>query len=111
MSNHSLIVHGHFYQPTREDPFTGTIPPEAGAYPFQNWNERIYAECYLANVNLGNFEKISFNLGPTLFEWIEKYHQDTNSKIIQQDKAIMTGTYRVFHPPELLWSINFSIIH
>lgn len=86
MSNHSLIIHGHFYQPPREDPFSGVIPPETGADPFSNWNERIHAECYAPNARLGNFEKISFNIGPTLFEWMEKYHRTTNEEIIGQDK-------------------------
>ena len=86
MSNHSLIIHGHFYQPPREDPFTGIIPPETGADPFPNWNERIYAECYYPNAERGNFEKISFNVGPTLFEWLEVNHRPTSEQIVEQDR-------------------------
>jgi len=44
-----VIIHGHFYQPPRESPWTGLISPESGAAPFVNWNERILSECYAAN--------------------------------------------------------------
>ena len=44
-----IIIHGHFYQPPRESPWTGLISPEPGAAPFPNWNERILSECYIAN--------------------------------------------------------------
>ena len=71
-----LSVHAHFYQPPREDPFTGLIPDEAGAEPFKNWNERIFANCYLPNIKLGNFSKLSFNVGPTLANWMEKVHPE-----------------------------------
>ena len=43
----NLIIHGHFYQPFRENPYLGEIPLEEGAHPFEDWNERIYRECYL----------------------------------------------------------------
>jgi alpha-amylase/alpha-mannosidase (GH57 family) len=68
VSLRAIAIHGHFYQPPREDPISGLIPKEAGASPYGNWNERIHAECYLPNAQLGNFEKISFNIGPTLFD-------------------------------------------
>ena len=44
-----LIVHGHFYQPPRENPWTGIVEVEPGAAPFHDWNERIYSECYRPN--------------------------------------------------------------
>jgi hypothetical protein len=82
-----LCVHGHFYQPPREDPITGKIPNEIGAAPYHNWNERIHAECYRPNAKLGNFERISFNIGPTLSEWMIEYDPDTFRLIVDQDRA------------------------
>jgi len=81
-----LCVYGHFYQPPREDPFTGKIPHEPGAAPFDNFNEKITAECYRPNAELGNFETISFDLGPTLAAWLERAHPDTLARIIAADK-------------------------
>jgi alpha-amylase/alpha-mannosidase (GH57 family) len=81
----AISIHGHFYQPPREDPTTGLIPIEAGASPFANWNERIYSECYLPNAQLGNFGKISFNIGPTLFSWMKSFDPATTRLIIEQD--------------------------
>lgn len=83
--NHAFCVHGHFYQPVREDPLTGEIPPEQGAAPYANWNERIYDHCYRPNAELGNFERISFNVGPTLFNWMSLYHPQTCEQIVEQE--------------------------
>jgi alpha-amylase/alpha-mannosidase (GH57 family) len=82
----SFIVHGHFYQPPREDPISGIILDEKGPSPYRNWNEKIYAECYKPNSELGNFSRMSFNIGPTLVHWMEKAHKATLHSIIQQDK-------------------------
>ena len=70
MPNKHFCVHGHFYQPPREDPLTGEIPQEYGAAPYPNWTEKIYHSCYLPNAQAGNFEKISFNIGSTLTHWM-----------------------------------------
>lgn len=86
MSKLTFCVHGHFYQPPREDPFTGEIPLEPGAAPFNNWNERINDQCYKPNAVLGNFEYMSFNVGPTLAQWLEGFDPDTTKKIIEADK-------------------------
>ena len=77
MTKLALCVHGHFYQPPRENPFTDTIPTEPGARPFDNFNEKIYSECYKPNADLGNFELISFNFGPTLARWLQ-LHPDSD---------------------------------
>ena len=61
-----LCLHGHFYQPPREDPFTGRLPVEPGATPYLNYNEKITEECYRPNAEAGNFESINYDLGPTL---------------------------------------------
>lgn len=87
MTTRALCIHGHFYQPPREDPLTGTVPTEVGAAPYRNWNERIHAECYRANASLGNFERISFNVGPTLFSWMAQYDPTTYQQIVAQDRA------------------------
>src|SRR5436190_18153067 len=94
----SLIIHGHFYQPPRENPWTDQIDPQSGAAPFANWNERIYAECYRANAfarisdNYGrveqiinNYANINFNFGPTLLSWIERYHPQSYQRILTAD--------------------------
>ena len=96
----TLIVHGHFYQPPRENPWTGEIDTEPGAAPFHDWNERIQAECYGPNthvvlgvpeagasVMVDNYSKISFNFGPTLLSWLERKHADTYTAILDADRA------------------------
>ena len=71
MSRPALVVHGHFYQPPRLDPFTGVIPLDPGAAPARDWNQRISAECYRPNAELGNLGSMSWDLGPTLASWLE----------------------------------------
>jgi alpha-amylase/alpha-mannosidase (GH57 family) len=80
----ALIIHGHFYQPPRENPWTGEIEPEPSAAPYHDWNERIHAECYAPN--LTNYPRISFNFGPTLLSWLATHHRDTYQKILDADK-------------------------
>jgi alpha-amylase/alpha-mannosidase (GH57 family) len=94
----ALIIHGHFYQPPRENPWTGLVDPEAGAHPFHDWNERIHAECYQPNSAarivdassgteriVNNYAHISFDFGPTLLAWLEKEHTETYARIIAAD--------------------------
>lgn len=96
----SLILHGHFYQPPRENPDTGIIPIQKTAYPKENWNIRIADECYSANAFSrfltydgrirsisNNYEYISYNFGPTLFHWLMENRYDVYSKIISADKT------------------------
>ncbi len=87
MTDRSLIIHGHFYQPPREDPLTGEIPIEPGSAPYRNWNERIHAQCYYPNALLRNFSGMSYNIGPTLLEWMFDYDPRTEASIIEQDRA------------------------
>ena len=81
-----LCLHGHFYQPPRDDPFTGHIPIEPAATPFANFNEKITTECYRPNTEVGNFDAINFDLGPTLAAWLEDAHEDVYQCIIEADR-------------------------
>lgn len=71
MSRPRVVVHGHFYQPSRLDPVTGLVPPEPSAAPDRDWNSRIAADCYRPNAVLGNLARISWDLGPTIAGWME----------------------------------------
>lgn len=87
MGDKAFCVHGHFYQPHREDPLTGEIPLESGATPYRNWNELIHDHCYRPNAELGNFKYISFDIGPTLNQWMATYDPQVLSCIIAQDRS------------------------
>jgi alpha-amylase/alpha-mannosidase (GH57 family) len=95
----ALIIHGHFYQPPRENPWTGIVQAEPSAAPFHDWNERIHSECYRPNAFarivdpttgeeriITNYASISFNFGPTLLNWLEQNHPDTYNHIIEADR-------------------------
>ncbi len=82
-----VALHGHFYQPPREDPFTGAMPREAGAEPYHDFNEKITAECYQPNAAAGNLDRISFNIGPTLIGWLDRYQHETYLRIVEADRA------------------------
>ncbi len=97
-----LVIHGHFYQPPRENPWLEEIELQESAHPFHNWNERITAECYMPNCVsriadekgrilqvVNNYEFLSFNFGPTLLSWLEKYKPDNYKKILEADKVSM----------------------
>jgi alpha-amylase/alpha-mannosidase (GH57 family) len=87
MNSHKFVcLYGHFYQPPREDPFTGHIPREPGATPYENFNEKITAECYRPNADEGNFAALSFDLGPTLAMWLEQQHPDVHQTIVEADR-------------------------
>ena len=87
MSELGFCVHGHFYQPTREDPISGEIPEEKGAFPYRNWNELILSQCYQPNAELGNYERMSFNFGPTLLDWMESAYPHILHEIVAQDQS------------------------
>ena len=93
--NRFFCLHAHFYQPPRENPWTGQIPPQPSAWPFDNWNSRIARECYLPNacarINqsngkpflfINNYEYFNFNFGPTLLSWYEKAFPSYYHKLI-----------------------------
>ena len=89
-----LCIHGHFYQPPRENPWTGIIEQQPGAHPFHDWNERIHAECYWPNAfvangtqpPINNYANISFNFGPTLLSWLKAHHLGTYQRILEADR-------------------------
>ena len=93
-----LTIHGHFYQPPRENPWLESIEVQDSANPFHDWNERISSECYnpnsvakiVTNTNrimdiVNNYSFISFNFGPTLLSWLEKFAPYTYRRIIKAD--------------------------
>ncbi|MDR2577962.1 MAG: DUF3536 domain-containing protein [Chitinispirillales bacterium] len=97
--NKYLVVHGHFYQPPRENPWLDIIEQQESAAPYHDWNERIYDECYRPNAYSrlldsrgmitgihNNYLHMSYNFGPTLFTWLERYHPVTARKMIAADK-------------------------
>jgi alpha-amylase/alpha-mannosidase (GH57 family) len=94
-----LCIHGHFYQPPREDPWLGTILPEGSAAPSSDWNERITRESYAPMARarrldgsgrivevMNCYEWISFNAGPTLLGWMAKADPDTARLMVEGDK-------------------------
>lgn len=97
-----VCVHGHFYQPPRENPWLDAIEEQDSATPWHDWNERITAECYAPNVAarvldgedrivriLNNYARISFNFGPTLLTWMETHAKNTYAAILEADATSM----------------------
>ncbi|HVT01974.1 MAG TPA: DUF3536 domain-containing protein [Thermoanaerobaculia bacterium] len=93
-----ICIHGHFYQPPRENPWLGAIELQDSAHPYHDWNERITAECYAPNTAsrildvggqirkiVNNYSRISFNFGPTLLSWLEENSPDTYAAILAAD--------------------------
>jgi len=76
----SVVIHGHFYQPPRDDPWTGAIPVEANAAPFHDWNERIERECYAPVAP--SLASMSFDFGPTLLDWMERHAAGTYARVV-----------------------------
>jgi len=94
-----VCVHGHFYQPPREDPVTREIQREPSAAPYHDWNERISAECYGPNAASplvddsgrivevrNNYGWISFDMGPTLMRWLEPHYSELYESVVAADR-------------------------
>ncbi len=95
-----ICIHGHFYQPPRENAWLEVIEIQDSAHPYHDWNERISAECYgpnsasrilSSNTNViknihNNYTRISFNFGPTLLSWMEDYDRETYDAIVEADR-------------------------
>lgn len=96
--NRYVCVHGHFYQPPRENAWLEAIELQDSAYPYHDWNERVTAECYAPNADsrildgagrivriVNNYARISYNFGPTLLAWLEQHAPETYESIIAAD--------------------------
>ena len=94
-----ITIHGHFYQPPRENPWLETVETQDSAAPYHDWNERITAECYAPNgaariVNaqnqiiriINNYSRISFNFGPTLLSWLDENASRAYKHILEADR-------------------------
>ena len=97
--NRFICIHGHFYQPPRENPWLDEVELQDSAYPYHDWNERVTAECYARNSDarilddskriidiVNNYSKISFNFGPTLLSWMENKDPEIYRSILEADR-------------------------
>jgi len=97
-----ICIHGHFYQPPRENPWLEEVEMQDSAYPYHDWNHRITAECYAPNTAsrilneegkivdiINNYSRMSFNIGPTLLSWMERHRPDVYESILQADAMSM----------------------
>ena len=97
-----VCIHGHFYQPPRENAWLEFVEYQDSAYPYHDWNERVNAEAYAPNASsrileeenmitdiVNNYSKISFNFGPTLLSWMEQHDPKTYLSILEADKQSM----------------------
>ena len=95
-----VCVHGHFYQPPRDNPWLDEIEPQPSAAPYRDWNERITAECYRPNAAarvldgkgliceiLDNYQHLSWNFGPTLLDYLFRHARDVHDAIVAADRA------------------------
>jgi alpha-amylase/alpha-mannosidase (GH57 family) len=95
----AICIHGHFYQPPRENPWLEAVELQDSAFPYHDWNERISYECYAPNARsrlldtagriervVSNYSRMSFNFGPTLLSWLKEKMPDVHQAIIESDK-------------------------
>jgi alpha-amylase/alpha-mannosidase (GH57 family) len=114
------VIHGHFYQPPRENPWIEEIETEPSAQPYHDWNTRITAECYLPNSCariydstgrildiVNNYEFMSFNFGPTLISWLEVHAPLTYQRILDADRKSRT---RLGHGNAIAQAYNHAIL-
>ncbi len=99
MMNRYICIHGHFYQPPRENPWLEEVELQDSAHPYHDWNARITAECYAPNAAsrilgsdkkvsrmVNNYASMSFNFGPTLLSWMERHAPEDYQNILAADK-------------------------
>ena len=113
-----ITVHAHFYQPPREDPWTGEVPEQPSAAPAHDWNQRVHAESYRPNAFariptedgeriVNNYERLSFNVGPTLLQWMEAADPETYARILEADRA---GVARLGHGNAIAQAYHHTIL-
>lgn len=116
-----ICVHGHFYQPPRENPWLEAVEVEDGAAPYHDWNARITAECYGPNAAsrildaqkriraiTNNFAHISFNVGPTLLSWLAAHAPEVYAGILEADR--LSGQARGGHGNAIAQAYNHTIL-
>src|SRR5665213_2411341 len=94
-----VCLHGHFYQPPRENPWLETVELQDSASPYHDWNERITAQCYAPNARarlldgdgrieriVSNYSRMSFNFGPTLLSWMKDFQPEIHQAIVEADQ-------------------------
>jgi alpha-amylase/alpha-mannosidase (GH57 family) len=119
--NRFVCIHGHFYQPPRENPWLEAVELQDSAFPYHDWNSRITAECYAQNAASrildgegriaqisNNYAQISFDFGPTLLAWLELHEPDVYRAVLDADRA---GQARFGgHGPALAQTYNHMIL-
>jgi alpha-amylase/alpha-mannosidase (GH57 family) len=116
-----VCIHGHFYQPPRENPWLQEIEIQESAHPWHDWNQRVAAECYTPNAHarildaegrltdiINNYQYISFNFGPTLLSWMEKHAPETYQAI--RDADALSRAARSGHGNAIAQAYNHMIM-
>ena len=116
-----LVIHGHFYQPPRENPWSGSVAIQPTAAPFHDWNERVSRECYAPNARarllgeggkivrvINNYAHVSHNFGPTLLSWLREADPKTAAAIAAADKE--ASSRRGGHGPAIAQVFNHVIM-
>ena len=115
-----LVIHGHFYQPPRENPWTGAVERQESAAPFHDWNARIADECYAPNARsrvldrqgriqdvVNNYERLSFDVGPTLLSWMAEQAPAIVEALLSADRASQA---RLHHGNAVAQAYNHMIL-
>lgn len=115
-----VCIHGHFYQPPRENPWTGKIDIQPSASPFSNWNFRIANECYIPNARakilddkgdivqrVSNYDRMSYNFGPTLLRWFDENIPVLSKALVLSDKDSIA---RYGHGTAMAQAFHHSIL-
>ena len=115
-----ICIHGHFYQPPRENAWTEAIDRQPSARPEHDWNRRVARECYIPNTAarlldasgricrlVNNYSYLSFNFGPTLLSWLEEAFPEDYRRILQADAESLG---RLGHGNAIAQAYNHAIL-